>query len=201
MKVSLTKRSKTSFKKRFMAGSNVELHRWDRALECREMERYILLLTWFAVITFISSSCVSTPPDVTAIGFIVSASVNWDDDPAPDGVAFALRPQDADGFMVKAEGNLSAKLWSQPDRFAEKKGELIQEWNGIHVTRRDYDKRDLAARIRLEYADYKPTLGECGILEVIFTLPGGKSFTFSESNISLNPPQGMREQLAPGCCP
>jgi len=184
-----------------MAGSNVELHRWDRALECREMERYILLLTWFAVITFISSSCVSTPPDVTAIGFIVSASVNWDDDPAPDGVAFALRPQDADGFMVKAEGNLSAKLWSQPDRFAEKKGELIQEWNGIHVTRRDYDKRDLAARIRLEYADYEPAPGECGILEVIFTLPSGKSFTFSESNISLNPPQGMREQVAPGCCP
>ena len=179
----------------------MELHRWHRALECGGMKRYILLLTWFAVIMFISPSCVSTPPDVTAIGFILSASVNWDDDPAPDGVAFALRPQDADGFMVKAEGNLSAKLWSQPDRFAEKKGELIQEWNGIHVTRRDYDKRDLAARIRLEYADYKPTRGEGGILEVIFTLPEGESFTFSESNISLNPPQGMREQLAPRCCP
>jgi hypothetical protein len=165
------------------------------------MKRYILLLTYFAVITVISSSCVSTAPDVTAIGFIVSASVNWDDDPDPDGVAFALRPQDADGFMVKAEGNLSARLWLQPDHFAEKKGELIQEWNGIHVTRRDYSKKDLTARIRLEYADYKPALGESGILEVIFALPEGKNFTFSESNISLNPPQGMREQLAPGCCP
>jgi hypothetical protein len=184
-----------------MAGSNVVLHRWDRALECEEMKRNILLLNYFAIITVMGSSCVSTPPDVTAIGFIVSASVNWDDDLEPDGVAFALRPQDADGFMVKAEGSLGAKLWSQPDRFAEKKGELIQEWNNIHVTRRDYSKKDLAARIRLEYADYKPAPGECGILEVTFTLPGGKSFTFSESKISLNPPQGMREQLAPGCCP
>jgi len=179
----------------------VELHRWDRVPECGKMKRYILLLTHLVVVTVITSSCVSAPPDVTAIGFILSASVNWDDDLEPDGVAFALRPQDADGFMVKAEGNLNAKLWLQPDRFVEKKGELIQEWNGIHVTRRDYSKRDLAARIRLDYADYKPAPGERGILEVILTLPWGKSFTFSESNISLNPPQGMREQLVPGCCP
>ena len=165
------------------------------------MKHNILPLTYFAFITVIGSSCVSTPPDVTAIGFIVAASVNWDDDPEPNGVAFAVRPQDADGFMVKAEGNLNARLWAQPDRGADKKGELIQEWNDIHVTRRDYGKKDLAARIRLEYADYKPALGEWGILEVIFTLPSGKSFTFSESKISLNPPQGWRDQLAPGCCP
>lgn len=153
------------------------------------------------IMAVLGCSCVSTPPDVTAIGFIILASVNWDDDPDPDGVAFALRPQGADGFMVEAEGNLSAKLWSQPDRFAEKKGEPIQEWNDIYVKRRDYSKKDLVARIRLDYADYKPTPGERGILEVIFTLPGGESFTFTESNISLNPPQGMSEQLAPGCCP
>ncbi|MBM3118511.1 MAG: hypothetical protein FJ006_03000 [Chloroflexi bacterium] len=195
------KRSKTLFKKRFTAGSNVVLYTWDRALECEEMKHNILPLNYLAIITIMGSSCVSTAPDVTAIGFIVSASVNWDDDPEPDGVAFALRPQDADGFMVKAEGNLSARLWSQPDRFVENKGELIQEWNDIRVTRRDYDKRDLAARIRLEYADYKPAPSECGILEVTFTLPGGKSFTFSESKISLNPPQGWSEQLVPGCYP
>jgi len=161
----------------------------------------IAVLASSVILAILCCSCVSTPTEVTAIGFIILASVNWDDDPDPDGVAFALRPQDADGFMVKAEGNLSARLWLQPDHFAEKKGELIQEWNGIHVTRRDYSKKDLTARIRLEYADYKPALGESGILEVIFALPEGKNFTFSESNISLNPPQGMREQLAPGCCP
>lgn len=161
----------------------------------------IAVLASSVIIAIPGCSCAPTPTDVTAIGFIVLASVNWDDDPDPDGVAFALRPQNADGFMVEAEGNLIARLWSQPDRFAEKAGELIQEWNDIYVTRRDYSKRDLAARIRLDYADYKPAPGECGILEVIFTLPSGKGFTFSESNISLNPPQGMSEQLAPGCCP
>jgi hypothetical protein len=182
-----------------MAGSNVDCT--GQIVHLRIARSSIVMLASSVIIGILGCSCVSTPTDVTAIGFIVSASVNWDDDLEPDGVAFALRPQDADGFMVKAEGILNARLWSQPDRFAGEKGELIQEWNGIRVTRRDYDKGDLAARIRLEYADYKPALGECGILEVTFTLPGGKSFTFSESKISLNPPQGMREQLAPGCCP
>lgn len=146
-------------------------------------------------------SCSPMPAEVTEIGFIMSASVNWDDDPEPDGIAFALRPQDTEGFMVEAEGNLNAKLWSQPNVFTENKGELIQEWNGMQVINRDYDKKDLAARIRLEYEDYMPALGEWGILEVIFVSPQGKNFTFTQNNISLNPRQGLTQQLAPGCCP
>ena len=159
------------------------------------------ILPLLAISSALLCSCASIPAEVTEIGFVVSALTNWDDDPEPDGVAFALRPQDAEGFMVAAEGSLSAKLWSQPDVFTENKGALIQEWNGMQVIKRDYDKKDLAARISLEYADYVPASGEYGILEVVFALPQGKSFTFAQSNISLNPRQGLTQQLVPRCCP
>ena len=159
------------------------------------------ILPLLAISSALLCSCASIPAEVTEIGFVVSASVNWDDDPEPDGVAFALRPQDAEGFMVEAEGSLSAKLWSQPDVFTENKGELIHEWNAMQVTRSDYSKKNLAATIRLEYEDYMPALGEWGILEVIFALPQGKNFTFTQNNISLNPRQGFTQQAAPGCCP
>lgn len=151
----------------------------------------------------LACSCAGTPEDIEAVGLIVSGAVNWDDDPEPDGVQFVIRPQDVEGFMVKAEGSLNAKLWSQPDDFKEEKGKLIQEWSDIHVTKKDYTE-DLIARIRLEYNDYAPVPGERGILHVTLTMPHGRSFTFEESNMSLNPRQGIQrtgEQLLPGCCP
>lgn len=159
----------------------------------------LLTLVCFAV-AVVAPGCAHTPVDIKAVGFIVSGAVNWDNDPEPDGVQFVIRPQDVDGFMVKAEGNLNARLWSQPDASKEEKGELIQEWSDIYVTKKDYTE-DLLARIRLEYNDYTPVLGERGILEVMLTVPDGRSFTSEESNISLNPPQGIREQPPPGCCP
>ena len=149
----------------------------------------------------LACSCAGTPADIEAVGFIVSGAVNWDDDPEPDGIQFVIRPQDVEGFMVKAEGSLNTKLWSQPDDFKEEKGELIQEWNDIHVTKKDYTE-DLIARIRLEYDDYAPVPGERGILEVTLTIPDGRSFTFEESNIGLRPSPGVtREQQPSDCCP
>ena len=160
------------------------------------------VLACFAMVV-LACSCAGALTDIEAVGFIVSGAVNWDDDPEPDGIQFVIRPQDVEGFMVKAEGSLNTKLWSQPDDFKEEKGELIQEWNDIHVKKKDYTE-DLIARIRLEYDDYAPVPGERGILEVTLTIPDGRSFTFEESNMSLNPRQGIQgtgEQLLPGCCP
>jgi len=137
--------------------------------------------------------------DIKSVDLIVSAATNWDDDPEPDGVQLIVRPQDDTGLVLRAEGSLNARLWSQPDASKEKKGKLIQEWSDIYVTKKDYTE-DLLARIRLEYNDYTPVLGERGILEVTLTLPDGRSFTSEESNISLNPPQG-RGACPPGCCP
>jgi len=161
---------------------------------------FALLALVCLIVAVVAPGCAHTPVDIEAVGFIVSGAVNWDNDPEPDGIQFVVRLQDADGFMVKAEGSLSARLWSQPDVLKEEKGKLIQEWSDIHVTKKDYTE-DLLARIRLGYNDYTPVLGERGILEVTLTLPDGRSFTVEESNISLNPLQGIREQPPPGCCP
>lgn len=158
------------------------------------------VLACFAM-AVLACSCAGTLTDIEGVGFIVSGAVNWDDDPEPDGIQFVIRPQDVEGFMVKAEGSLNTKLWSQPDDFKEEKGELIQEWNDIHVTKKDYTE-DLIARIRLEYDDYAPVPGERGILEVTLTIPDGRSFTFEESNIGLRPSAGVtREQQPSDCCP
>jgi len=172
-----------------------------KCLRGRELSIALLTLVCFAV-AVAGSSCTHDPmlTDIKSVDLIVSAATNWDDDPEPDGIQFVVRPQDADGFMVKAEGSLSARLWSQPDASKEEKGKLIQKWSDIHVTKKAYTE-DLIARIRLEYNDYTPVLCERGILEVTLTLPDGRSFTFEESNISLNPLQGIREQPPPGCCP
>ena len=159
----------------------------------------ILMVACFAAAA-VGSSCAHTPVDIEALGIIISASVNWDDDPEPDGIQFAMRPQDADGFMVKAEGITNAKLWSQPDFSTAEKGRLIQEWNRP-ITKKDYTK-DLIARIRLEYDGYIPRPGESGILELMFTTPDGKSFSFEETNIRLAYySHELREQPPQGCCP
>ena len=164
-----------------------------------EMSMAFPVLACF-VVSVLACSCTGTPTDIETVDLIVSGAVNWDDDPEPDGIQFIIRPQDANGFMVKAECSLNAKLWSWPDNFKEGKGKLIEEWSDIHVTKKDYTE-DLIARVRLEYNDYTPVPGERGILEVTLTMPDGRSFTSEEGSISLNPPRGIRQQLPPGCCP
>jgi len=171
----------------------------SKCLRTRERSAALLMLVCFAV-AVVAPGCAHTPVDIEAVDLIVSAATNWDDDLEPDGVQLIVSPQDDTGLVLKAEGSLNARLWSQPDASKEEKGKLIQEWSDIHITKKDYTE-DLIARIRLEYNDYTPVLCERGILEVTLTLPDGRSFTFEESNISLNPSRGVGGYPPSGCCP
>ena len=161
----------------------------------------LLLLICFALMVS-SCGCVHTPQvtSVTSLDLILSASLDWDDDPDPDGLQFRIIPKDSNGFVVKAEGTVSAKLWSQQNTTTGEKGKLIQEWNNMRIAKRDYDK-ELTPTVRLEYGDYSPFPGEFGTLEVVMTTPDGKRFTHEVKDITLKYFAGIRVLPQPACSP
>ena len=91
--------------------------------------------------------------DISIVKVSISASVNWDKDYEADGVQFVIRPQDADGFLIKDKCSINARLWLQNDVDGKEKGQLIQEWSQIKVSSGDYPDH-VGARVRLEYKDY-----------------------------------------------
>ena len=101
---------------------------------------------------------------------------NWDADPEIDGLRVEIRPKDADENPMAAPGIVSAKLWLQEAFLESEKGELIQTWAGIPVTKDDYSSI-CCAIVYLEYIDFFPTERQYGILEVTLTTDDGKSFT------------------------
>ena len=105
-------------------------------------------------------------------------------------------------LVVKAEGSLNATLWLQPDASKEERGQLIQKWSDIHVTKKYYTE-ELGLRVRLEYSGYTPHPREHGILEVTLIMPDGKSFSFEEANVRLGISlrEEIRGQPPPVCCP
>jgi hypothetical protein len=110
---------------------------------------------------------------------------NWDADPEVDGIEFHLTPKDAEDKMVETPGVVSAKLWLKPSFLEEKeKGDLVQEWSGIQITKDDYDWL-MGVTIRLEYKGFEPKEMQFGILEVTLVTPDSKSFTARESSVML----------------
>ena len=170
----------------------------------RVRERSIALLTLVCVAgTIVAPGCAhnSVMTDIKSVDLIVSAVVNWDADPEPDGIQFIMRPQDDTGLVVRAEGILNAKLWSQPYTSRDKKSKLIEEWSNIQVTKKDYTE-ELGVRVHLEYSDYVPHPCENGILEVTLVTLDGKSFWFEEANIMLGYSNKKSGGTPPSaCCP
>jgi len=121
---------------------------------------------------------------VTTIDIGFAMPKNWDADPDIDGIEFHLTPKDAEDKMVETPGVVSAKLWLQAQYPATGKGNLIQEWSDIQVTKGNYDWL-MGAKIRLEYKGFQPTQMQFGILEVTLTTPDGKSFTARASPVML----------------
>jgi hypothetical protein len=108
---------------------------------------------------------------------------NWDADPEIDGIEFDLTPKDAEDEMVSTSGVVSAKLWLE-SLWEGSKGDLVQEWSNIQVTKDDYDWL-WGATIRLEYRGFEPQEMQFGILEVTLVTPDGKSFTARAKDVLL----------------
>lgn len=125
------------------------------------------------------------PTKVTTIDIGWPMSKNWDADPEVDGIEFDLTPKDAEDKMVETLGVVSAKLWLEKS-FLEGggKGDLVQEWSNIQVTKNDYDWV-WGVTIRLEYKGFEPEEMQFGIFEVTLVTPDGKSFTARESSVML----------------
>ncbi len=117
------------------------------------------------------------------IGWPLTAS--WDADPEIDGIEFYLTPKDARGNMDEAAGVVSAKLWLERS-FLEGggKGNLVQEWSDIQVTKDNYDWL-MGATIYLEYKGFQPEMMQFGILEVTLVTHDGKSFTARATSVML----------------
>jgi len=113
---------------------------------------------------------------------------NWHGDPAVDGIEFYLSPRDLQNKMVQTPGTVSAQLWLTEElltgapTYEGKKGDLVQDWSGIKITKGDYDTSS-GARIRLEYVNFQPTFLEYGILEVTLETPDAKKFTAKATSV------------------
>ena len=122
-----------------------------------------------------------TTPSLTGVAYLDMDDAryrNTDADPKADELQVNIQPYGINDTPIDAEGVVSAKLWLATGLFKDvnKKGELLQEWYGIHISKDDYDS--LGAIVRLEYHNgYVPEEGDSGILEVTFTTPDQKSFS------------------------
>ena len=126
----------------------------------------------------------STPTQVATIDIGFPMGDNWDADPEVDGIEFHLTPKDAEDKMAETPGVVSAKLWLERQYPETGKGDLVQEWSNIQVTKDDYDWL-MGVTIRLEYKGFEPKEMQFGILEVSLVTPDGKSFTARGSSVML----------------
>lgn len=121
-----------------------------------------------------------TTPSLTGVAYLDMDDAcyrNTDADPKADELQVHIQPYGINDTPIDAEGVVSAKLWLATGLFKDvnKKGQLLQEWYGIHINKDDYGSR--GALLRLEYNEYVPEEGDYGILEVTFDTPDQKSFT------------------------
>jgi len=121
-----------------------------------------------------------TTPSLTGVAYLDMDDAcyrNTDADPKADELQVHIQPYGINDTPIDAEGVVSAKLWLATGLFKDvnKKGQLLQEWYGIHINKDDYGSQ--GALLRLEYNEYVPEEGDYGILEVTFDTPDQKSFS------------------------
>jgi hypothetical protein len=154
------------------------------AKQSRKASWLIFAFVSLFAVTATFSACVGgRTENITSVKFSVSASVEWDNDFQGDGVQFTLRPLDDTGFLVRDNLLINAKLWKQQGDNNTDNLTLIQEWEGISVTKKDFDQ--YGAGVRLEFTNYVPSQQDSGILAVEAFAPDGRKFSFQESNVRL----------------
>jgi hypothetical protein len=135
-----------------------------------------------------TSTTTTTSPSSTQVLVIdigSPAAKNWKGDQQTDGVEFYLTPKDLQNKMVQTPGTVSAQLWlAESFLQSEHKGDLVQQWSGIKITKSDYDT-STGARIRLEYGNFQPVELQYGILEVTLETPDAKKFTATATSVKL----------------
>lgn len=154
-----------------------------------DIRHLMALLVAIASLVAMLSGCaiLKSPPSTDVVTLDIfgwPTAENWDADPEADGIEVEIWPKDAEGHMVEAGGTVSAQLWLQKSFFEAEKGELIQTWGGIPVSKEDYGFIG-GAVLRLEYRGFTPTGDDWGILEVTLTISDGKSYTAREKDIHL----------------
>lgn len=110
---------------------------------------------------------------------------NWDADAETDGIEFNISPKDSKGDTVVTDGTINAKLYENVGFAADQKGDLIQEWNNIKVSKDNFSF--MGAKVRLEYkSGFKTTEPYAqGWLDITFVTPGGKEFNATQKNVFL----------------
>ncbi|MBR9682554.1 MAG: hypothetical protein GOV02_02675 [Candidatus Aenigmarchaeota archaeon] len=127
-----------------------------------------------------SGSCTPEVQETTVqtLELFLAMGKSWDADADPDGIEVTIMPKDRDDDLVKTAGTLSAKLYYREydDEFNAVKGDFIEEWTNIQVTKSDYGF--MGAEIRLEYkSGFVPKGSDYGWLDVTLITPDGKSFS------------------------
>lgn len=132
-----------------------------------------------------ASQPTTEPTKVQAINLFLAKGENWDADSDNDGVEVTLSPRDRDDKQVKTDGTVSAKLWySEYDAsYNRVKGEFIQEWINIPVSKDSYGF--LGTKVRLEFNNFTAKSSDYGYLEVTLTTPDGKTFTAKQDIVGL----------------
>jgi len=148
------------------------------------MKKLVSVLTAILILSLAIACAPPAPTEVVTIDIGWPMAENWDADPEVDGIEFDLTPKNAEDRMVETPGVVNAKLWLQAQYPATGKGNLVQEWSDIQVTKDDYDWL-MGVTVRLEYKGFQPEKMQFGILEVTFITPDSKSFTARASTVML----------------
>jgi|GEM_PF-5795685 len=102
------------------------------------------------------------------------------------GLEILLIPRGSQGFIIKTDGILDARLWLQESLGgAVRYDQLIQGWDDIQISIEDYT-RFQGVKVDLMYDEEIFYEDAYGSLEVTLTTPDGKSLTDTISDIAIS---------------
>jgi hypothetical protein len=106
---------------------------------------------------------------------------------ADKSIGILLIPRSDDGFLVKTDGSIDAKLWVQIGNGdeAEVTDHLVHEWNSIQLTREDYTAFQ-GASIELVHNQEVTFRDAYGFLDLTLTMPDGKVLTVELADIAIS---------------
>ncbi len=136
------------------------------------------------------SPATTPPPSVTTGGALASVEVRVMPSSWTDYLELVVYPEGENGQGLSVSGTLSVKLWDRPSFFEDKKGELLQEWDGVPVAESDFYE-SIGIMLNLPYHDFRPHSASIGYVQATLTVDG-------QVVSSIETPVQVRRAL--GCC-